>query len=151
VTADLAQGDAAEGAAVLAGRADAVRRRPGVAGSVRDQHRAGSVLVSRAQVPGRPVRGAVEQAPVIAAGAGQQVLHPVRARVPGRPGHGPAVVIIQFHQQSVHHVPAGQAGLPPRETRAGPRQQVIEQHGVRGIVYAGRSGCCAIVRFHKLA
>ena len=33
----------------------------------------------------------------------------------------------------------------------GPRQQVIEQHGVRGIVYAGPSGCCLIVLFHKLA
>jgi hypothetical protein len=96
-------------------------------------------------VPGRPVRGAVEQALVIAAGAGQQVLHPVRAGVPGGLGHGPAVVIIEFHQQAVHHVPAGQTGLPPGETRAGPRQQVIEQHGIRGIIYAGRSGCCAIV------
>jgi hypothetical protein len=51
----------------------------------------------------------------------------------------------------VHHVPAGQPGLPPGETRRAPCHQVIEQAGVRGIVYAGVSGCCAIVLFRKLA
>jgi hypothetical protein len=45
----------------------------------------------------------------------------------------------------------GQAGLPAGGTRRGPRQQVIEQVGVRGIVYAGTSGCRVIVLFHKLA
>jgi hypothetical protein len=149
---DLAQGDAAEGAAVLAGRADAVGRGFGVAGLVHDQHRVAAV---RTLLPGqascRPVRGAVEYALVIAAGAGQQVLHPVRAGVPGRLGDGPAVVIVQLGQQAVHHVPAGHAGLPPSETRRDPSQQVTEQAGVRGIIYAGTSGCRLSVLFHKLA
>jgi len=88
---------------------------------------------------------------LVAAGAGQQVLHLVRARVPGSLGHGPAVVIVELGKHPVHHVAAGQAGLPAGEARRGPRQQVIEQAGVRGIVYAGASGCRLIVLFHKLA
>ena len=71
--------------------------------------------------------------------------------MPGGLSDRPAVVIVQFHQEAVHHVAAGQAGLPAGGARRGPRQQVIEQAGVRGIVYAGVSGCCAIVLFHKLA
>jgi hypothetical protein len=102
-------------------------------------------------VPGRPVRGGVEYCLVIAAGAGQQVLHLVRAGVPGGFCHGPAVVILQLHQQAVHHVTAGQAGFPPGEARRDPSQQVIEQSRVRGIVYAAISGCCAIVLSHKQA
>jgi hypothetical protein len=147
---DLAQGDAAEGAAVLAGRARAVSGGLRVRGLVHDQHPV-AVVLACGQVPGRPARGRVEYPLLIAAGTREQVLHPVRARVPGGLGEGPAVVILQFRQQAVHHVAAGQAGLPPGEARCGPRQQVLEQAGVRGIVYAGISGCCAIVLFHKLA
>jgi hypothetical protein len=79
------------------------------------------------------------------------MLHPVRARVPGALGHRPAVVIIEFHEQAVHHVPAGQAGLPPGEARSGPCHQVIEQAGVRGMVYRGSSGCRVIDLFRKPA
>jgi hypothetical protein len=60
-------------------------------------------------------------------------------------------VIVEFGEHPVHHVAAGQAGLPAGEARRGPFQQVIEQAGVRGIVYAGASGCRVIVLFHKLA
>jgi hypothetical protein len=91
------------------------------------------------------------QLPVIDAGTREKVLHPVRARVPGSLGHGPAVVIVEFGEHRVHHVAAGQAGFPPGEARRGPIQQVIEQAGVRGIVYAVASGCCLIVLFRKLA
>ena len=147
---DLAQGDPAEGAAVLAGRAGAVGRRLGVGGLVHDQYHVALVLAC-GQVPGRPVRGRVEYSLVIAAGAGQQVLHPVRAGMPGRRGDCPAVVILQLHQQAVHHIAAGHAGLPPGEARRDPSQKVIEQARVHGIIYADISGCCAIVLSHKLA
>ena len=90
---DLAQGDAAQGAAVLAGRARAVSGGLRVGGLVHDQHHV--VLVpARGQVRDRPVRGRVQQLLLIAAGTGQQVLHPARGRVPGRLGQGPAVVIL---------------------------------------------------------
>ena len=103
------------------------------------------------QVRGRPVRGGVQHALVVAAGAGQQVLHPARAAVPGSLGEGPAVVIVEFRQQAVHHATAGQPGLPAGEARSDPRHQVIEQAGVRVMVYRGSSGCRVIDLFHKLA
>ena len=104
-----------------------------------------------AQAADGPVRSGVKNPLLIAARAGQQVLHPVRARVPGGLGHRPAVVIFQFRQQAAHHVAAGHAGLPPGETRSDPRQQLIEQARVRVMVYRCISGCRAIVLFHKLA
>jgi len=79
------------------------------------------------------------------------MLHPARGRVPGRLGQGPAVVILQFGQQAVHHITAGQTGLPPGETRRHPRHQVIKQPGMRAMVYRGASGCRVIVQFHKPA
>ena len=77
------------------------------------------------------------------------MLHPVRARVPGGLAHRPAVVILQLAQQAVHHVTAGQAGLPPGEARSDPRHQVIEQARRAVMVYRGSSGCRATVVFHK--
>ena len=100
---------------------------------------------------GRPVRGGIQQLPLIAAGTGQQVLHPVRAGVPGRLGQSPAVVVIEFRQQAVHHVTAGQPGLPAGEARRDPGHQVIEQARMRGMIYAGSSGCRLIFLFHKPA
>ena len=90
---DLAQGDAAEGAAVLAGRAGAVGRGLRVGGLVNDQYHVVLVL-ARGQARGRPVRGGVQHLLLVEAGAGQQVLHPARGRVPGRLGQGPAVVVL---------------------------------------------------------
>jgi hypothetical protein len=89
--------------------------------------------------------------PLIDAGAGQQVLHPVRCRVPGGLGHGPAVVILELGQQAVHHVTAGHAGFPPGKTRRNPPHQVIEQSLVRSMVDRDTSSCCLVVLFHKLA
>jgi hypothetical protein len=100
-------------------------------------------------VPRRPVRGGVRQLPVVNAGAGQQVLHPVRAGVPGGLGQRPAVVILQLRQQPVDHVTAGQTGFPAGEARSDPRHQVIEQSGMRSMIYAGSSGCRVVVVFHK--
>src|SRR5579859_5739093 len=45
---------------------------------------------------------------------------PARAGVPGGLGQGPAVVIVEFGEHPVHHVAAGQAGLPAGETRRDP-------------------------------
>jgi hypothetical protein len=75
--------------------APAVRRRFLVSGLVDDEHHVVLVLAC-GQVRGRPVRGGIQQLPLINTGAGQQVLHPVRARVPGGLGQRPAVVILQL-------------------------------------------------------
>jgi site-specific DNA recombinase len=147
---DLAHRDAADGAAVLAGRAGAVRRRLLVSGLVDDQHHVVLVLAC-GQVRGRPVRSGIQQLPLINAGAGQQVLHPVRARVPGGLGQRPAVVILQLRQQPVHHVAAGQPRLAAGKARRYPGHQVIEQAGMGGMIYAGSSGCRVVVVFHKPA
>jgi hypothetical protein len=113
-----------------------------VGGLVHDQHRVASVPVLRSgQVPGHPLRDGVHYLLVIAPAPGQQVLHPVRPRVTGGLGHRPADVIIQFRQQAVHNVAAGQAGLPPGEAWGDPRQQVLKQPRVLFIVYRGTSGC----------
>jgi hypothetical protein len=128
----------------------AVRGRLLVGGLVDDEHHVVLVL-ARGQVRGRPVRGGVQQLPLINAGAGQQVLHPVRARVPGGLGQRPAVVILQLGQQPVHHVTAGQPRLAADEARRYPGHQVIEQAGMRGMIYAGSSGCRVVVVFHKPA
>ena len=93
---------------------------------------------------GCPVRGGVENPLLIAAGPGQQVLHPVRPRVPCSLRQRPAVVIIQFRQQAVHHLAAGQPCLPPGEARRDPGQQVIKEIRVRVMVYRCISGCRVI-------
>ena len=100
---------------------------------------------------GRPACGGIQQLPLINAGAGQQVLHPVRPRVPGGLGQRPAVVILQLRQHPVHHVAAGQPRLAAGKARRYPGHQVIEQVLVRIIVYRGISGCRVIVLFHKPA
>jgi hypothetical protein len=102
-------------------------------------------------VPGRPVRCGIQQLPLIAAGPGQQVLHPVRADVPGRLGQRPAVMVVELGQQAIYHVTAGQPGFPAGEARRDPGHQVIEQSRVRGMIYAGSSGCRLIFLFHKPA
>ena len=80
------------------------------------------------------------------------MLHPVRSRVTGGLSHRPAVVIIQFRQQAVHHVAAGQAGLPPGEAWRNPRHQVLEQVlGAFQVYRALQPAAAVIVLFHKLA
>ena len=98
-----------------------------------------------------PVRGGVQHPLLIAAGTGQQVLHPVRTVVTCGLRKRPAVAVLEFGQQTVHHVLAGQTGLPPGEARRDLRHQVLEQVRVRVIVYPGTSGCRVICLSHKLA
>lgn len=147
---DLAQVDAVEGAAVLAGRSGAVGGRFRVVGLIDDQH---CVIpgLARGKVPGRPAHGEVEHLLIIDAGAGEQVLHPVRPRGPGGLREGPAVAAAQLCQQAANHVTAGHAGFPPGEAQRDPLHQITEQASVRVMVYRGTSGCRAIVLFRELA
>jgi len=140
---DLAQGDAPGDPAVLAGRADAAGGGLLIGSLVHDQDRVttGGGLPS-VQLLDYPVRSCVQHRPVVAAGAGQQVLHPARAAVPGSLGEGPAVVIVEFRQQAVHHATAGQPRLPAGETRSDPCHQVIERASVPVMTYRGRCECC---------
>ena len=147
---DLAHRDPADGPAVLAGRPGAVGGRLLVGGLVDDEYHVILVLAC-SYVRGGPVRGRVQQLPVVNAGAGQQVLHPVRGGVPGGFGQRPAVTVIEFGQQAVHHVAAGQPGFPAGEARRCPGHQVIEQARMRGMIYAGSSGCRVVAVFHKPA
>jgi hypothetical protein len=83
-------------------------------------------------------------------GAGQQVLHLVRAGVAGGLGHRPAVMILQLHQLGPDHVTAGQAGLAAGEAARYPSHEIVEKAPVKVIAYAGASGCRYFVTFHKL-
>jgi hypothetical protein len=85
----LAQRDAAQGAAVLAGRARAVGRGLLIGGFVHDQHR-----VPVIEMTGRPRRRDVHQVLVVPDRTRQQVLQPVRAAVPDRLGDRPAVAVV---------------------------------------------------------
>ena len=146
---DLAHRGSADGAAVLVRCPGAAVRGLLVGGLVHDQYHVRSVLACGKTADG-PACGGVQHPPLVAAGAGQQVLHPVRAGVPGRLGKRPAVAVLELGQQPVHHVLAGKTGLPSGEARRDLRHQVIEQVLVIVMVYAGASGC-RICLFHKLA
>jgi hypothetical protein len=78
---------------------------------------------------GRPRRRYVHQVLVVPDRPRQHVLQPVRAAVPDRLGDRLAVVIIQFHQQPVHHLAAALPGLPPGKPPGYPSQQVRQQRG----------------------
>ena len=77
------------------------------------------------------------------------MLQPVRPAMPGRLGDGPAVVIVQFHQQAVQHLAAALARLPPGKAPRDPPQQVRQQRGPGLIGYRGSSGCRVLVASHK--
>jgi hypothetical protein len=85
----LAQRDAAQGAAVLAGRAGAVGGGLLIGGFVHDQHR-----VPVIEMTGRPRRRDIHQVLVVPDRPRQQVLQPVGAAVPDRLGDRLAVVIV---------------------------------------------------------
>jgi len=146
---DLAHRGSADGAAVLVRCPGTAVRGLLVGGLVHYQYRVRSVLACGKTADG-PACGGVQHPLLVAAGAGQQVLHPVRAGVPGRLGKRPAVAVLELGQQPVHHVLAGKTGLPSGEARRDLRHQIIEQVLVIVMIYAGISGC-RICLFHKLA
>ena len=111
----LAQRDAADRAAVLAGRAGRGARGLLIGCLIHDQH-----PVPVIEVTGRPGRRDVQNLLVVPDRTGQQMLQPVRPAVPGRLGDRPAVMILQLHQQPADHLPAGLPGLPPGEASGHP-------------------------------
>ncbi len=93
-----------------------------IGGLVHHQYR-GPVIEPR----NRPGRCRIQDLLVIPGRPGQQMLQPVRATVPGRLGDAPAVAVLQLHQQPVHHLTGGLAGLPPRKTPRHLPEQVLQQ------------------------
>jgi hypothetical protein len=89
-------------------------------------------------------RGAARRCPA----RGQQMLQPVRAAVPGRLGDAPAVVVLQFHQQSGCYPAGGLAGIPPREAPRHLPEQVLQQDTRLVIRYRGSSGCRFLIVCH---
>lgn len=120
---DLAQRDPAYGAAVLAGRADRVGRGFLIGGLIHDQYR-----VPVIELRDRPGRRRIQDLLVVPDRPGQQMLQPVRTTVPDRLGDAPAVVILQLHQQPVHHLTRGLAGLPTWKTPCHLLKPVSQQY-----------------------
>jgi hypothetical protein len=108
VDGDLGVVDLAGGAGVLASHPHGVAALLEVAGLVDHQHRAllaevldqqgAHVVAGAVFVPHRP---------------GQQVLHPVRAGIPGVLGNRPAVLAGQVGQQPAYERPGAPSGLHP--------------------------------------
>src|SRR4249920_2171668 len=69
--------------------------------------------------------------------------------MPDRLGDGPAVVIVQFHQQAADHLAAALPGLPPGKAPGYLSQQVRQQRGPGLIGYRGSSDCRVLVVSHK--
>jgi hypothetical protein len=72
-------------------------------------------VIEMSRRPGRPD---IQDLLVVPDRPRQQVLQPVRPAVPGCLGDGPAVVIVQFHQQAADQLAAGLSGLPPGKNPA---------------------------------
>jgi hypothetical protein len=73
----------------------------------------------------------------------------VRPAMPDRFGDGPAVVIVQFHQQPAEHLAAALPGLPPRKAPGHLPQQVRQQRGPGIIGYRDSSDCRVLIVSHK--
>jgi hypothetical protein len=73
----------------------------------------------------------------------------VRPAMPDCLGDGPAVVVVQFHQQPAEHLAAGLPGLPPGKAPGHAFQQVRQQRGPSIIRYRGSSDCRILVVSHK--
>ena len=129
---DLAQRDPADGAGVLAGRADRADRGLLIGGLVHDQYRV--PVIEPRNCPGRC---RIQDLLVVPDRPGQQMLQPVRATVPGRLGDAPAVIVLQLHQQPVHHLAGGLPGLPAREAPRHLPEQVLRQDTRLVIRYRG--------------
>ena len=69
--------------------------------------------------------------------------------MPDRLGDGPAVVIVQLHQQAADHLAAALPGLPPGKAPGHLSQQVRQQRGPGLIGYRGSSDCRVLVVSHK--
>ena len=115
-----------------------------VGGLVHDQHHVTAVLVlACGKMTGGPVRGGIEHPLLIDAGAGQQVLHPVRARVPGGLGHRPAVVILQLASagRSPCHGRSGGSPAGRSTARPAPSGHRAGPHARHGLPWQQRLPC----------
>jgi hypothetical protein len=108
-----------------------------------------STAIPVIEMPRRPRRRDVQDLPVVPDRPGQQVLQPVRPAMPERLGGGPAVVIVQFHQQAAHHLAAALPGFPPGKAPGDLSQQVRQQRGPGIIGYRGSSDCHVLIVSHK--
>ncbi len=140
----LAQRDAAERAAVLAGRAAAIGRGLRIGRLVHDQHR-----IPVIEMADRPGRRDVQDLLVIPDRTRQEVLQPVRPAMPSRLGDRLAVMIVQLHQQAAEHLAAALPGLPSGKAPGDPPQQVRQQSGPGIIGYRGSSDCRILIVPHN--
>jgi hypothetical protein len=101
-------------------------------------------------MPGDEAAQIITHAVSVPTGPRQQVLHPIRGRVPGVLGDCPAVLPRQGGQQAQHERARPVPRLGPAETRADPEHQLIEHPQPAGGVYAVASGHCKIIMsLHK--
>ena len=145
VDRDLGVLDLARGAGVLPlhpGRGGPLLDIPGL---IHHQDRAGVPQVLDDVIPH------VITYPVgIPAGPLQQVLHPIRGRLPGLHGQRPAVLARQPGQQPEHERPRPPPRLHPAETRPDAQHELIDQAQPARRIYAVGSGHCTIVKVqHK--
>jgi hypothetical protein len=113
--------DPPSGAGVLALHAHGGGALLEIAGLVDDQHRlwvaqvldeiGAHVVADRVVVPHRP---------------SEQVLHPIRARIPGVLGDRPAVLARQVRQQSAHKRPSPPPQIHPTKPSRDPAQQLLQ-------------------------
>jgi hypothetical protein len=107
------------------------------------------IRLARVRSAGLPARRAAARCPRAARRRPprplQQVLHPIRGRLPGLLGDRPAVLARQPGQQPEHERPRPPPRLHPSETSPDPQHQLIEQPQPAGRVYAVASGHQKIV------
>jgi hypothetical protein len=60
-----------------------------------------------------------------------------------------AVVIVQLHQQPVHHLAAALPGLPPGKAPGHPPQQIRQQRGPGIIGYRDSRDCRVLIVPHN--
>ena len=142
VDGDLAQTDPAQRTGILPRGARRVRGRLLIPRLVHHQHR----LIA-GEFRDRPAGQAITRGVVVPHRAGQEVLQPVRTRVPQRPGERPAVNPLHVHQHRLGHLPHRLPRLPARETVRHPAHQLPESVPPRLLRYRGLYGhrvriCC---------
>jgi hypothetical protein len=114
-----------------------------VAGLVDDEYRL--VVV---EVFGHVAAQVVADSVSVPLGAVQKVLHPVRGRLSGPLGDGPAVLAGQIREQAEHQPPYRAAGFNPGELARDPVHQALECLLPAGRVYPVTRGHRMIICLH---
>jgi hypothetical protein len=107
--------------------------------------------VAAAAEPGRgPAGGDVQHKLLVPHRSRQEMMQPARPAVADRLRDGPAVLVLEFHQQAARHLGAGLPGFPAGKAPGHFREQVRQQRRADIVIgYRGSSGCRLIVVFHK--